>query len=99
MFPIEAMSGRFLLFCSIFQLLSLLSFAQPGNYFLSHYTPSDENIDYLSFDIAQTERGVIYFANKNGIVEFDGRNWNIIESPGAIYTLAIANGSEVYVGD
>ncbi len=92
------MRGAFLPFCLIFQLLSLLSFGQPGNYFLSHYTPSDENIDYLSFDIAQTERGVIYFANKTGIVEFDGRYWNIIESPGAIYTLAITNGNEVYVG-
>ncbi len=75
-----------------------LAFGQPGNYFLSHYTPSDENIDYLSFDIAQTDRGIIYFANKNGVVEFDGRNWNVIQSPGAIYTLAISNGNEIYVG-
>jgi len=76
----------------------MLASGQPGNYFLSHYAPTDENIDYLSFDIAQTDRGVIYFANKSGVVEFDGRNWNVIQTPGAIYTLTISNGNEVYVG-
>ncbi|HNP08239.1 MAG TPA: triple tyrosine motif-containing protein [Cyclobacteriaceae bacterium] len=71
---------------------------QSGNYFLSHYAPTDENIDYLSFDIVQSEKGIIYFANKNGVVEFDGRNWDVIESPGAIYSLAIANGNDLYYG-
>lgn len=85
----------FYIFC---QLGVLLTYAQPGNYFLSHYAPTDENIDYLSFDIAQTDKGIIYFANKGGVVEFDGRNWDVIESPGAIYSLAIANGNEVYFG-
>lgn len=73
-------------------------FGQSGNYFLSHYAPTDENIDYLSFDIVQTDRGVIYFANKNGVVEFDGRNWDVIESPGAIYSLTVANGHDLYYG-
>ncbi len=79
-------------------LIGHCAFGQSGNYFLSHYAPRDENIDYLSFDIVQTDRGVIYFANKNGVVEFDGRNWDVIESPGAIYSLAVANGNELYYG-
>lgn len=86
-----------LIFCALL-LLGSLAHGQPGNYFLSHYAPTDENIDYLSFDIAQNERGVIYFANKSGVVEFDGRNWNVIESPGAIYTLTVANGNDIYLG-
>lgn len=79
-------------------LIGHCAFGQSGNYFLSHYAPTNENIDYLSFDIVQTDRGVIYFANKNGVVEFDGRNWDVIESPGAIYSLAVANGNELYYG-
>lgn len=82
----------------IFQLISFSLAAQSGNYFLSHHTPDDESLDYLTFDIAQTERGVIYFANKSGVVEFDGRNWSVIDSPGAIYTLSIANGNDLYAG-
>ncbi|MEQ9413295.1 MAG: triple tyrosine motif-containing protein [Cyclobacteriaceae bacterium] len=80
------------------QFITQLSYGQPGNYFLSHYAPTDENIDYLSFDIVQSERGIIYFANKSGVVEFDGRNWDVIESPGAIYSLTIANGNDLYYG-
>ncbi|MEZ4946731.1 MAG: triple tyrosine motif-containing protein [Cyclobacteriaceae bacterium] len=80
------------------QFITQVSFGQSGNYFLSHYAPTDENIDYLSFDIVQSERGIIYFANKSGVVEFDGRNWDVIESPGAIYSLTIANGNDLYYG-
>ncbi len=58
---------------------STVTFAQQGNYFLSHFSPSDERIDYLTFGIAQNASGVIYFANKNGVLEFDGRNWGLIE--------------------
>ncbi|MFZ1806323.1 MAG: triple tyrosine motif-containing protein [Cyclobacteriaceae bacterium] len=89
---------RYTLLSIFFLLIAQLSFGQSGNYFLSHYAPTDENIDYLSFDIVQTERGIIYFANKSGVVEFDGRNWDVIESPGAIYSLAIANGNDLYYG-
>ncbi len=81
------------------QLSFTLASAQSGNYFLSHHTPSiTEDIDYLSFDIAQNDRGIIYVANKTGIVEFDGRNWNIIETPGAVYTMALANGNDLFLG-
>ncbi len=72
--------------------------AQYGHYFLSHHAPSIEHIDYLSFDIAQSHKGIIYFANKTGVVEFDGSNWNVIETPGAMYTLAVAGNDELYAG-
>lgn len=85
-------------FLFVFFISPLILLGQSGNYFLSHHSPSDENIDYLSFDIVQNGKGVIYFANKSGVVEFDGRNWNVIEAPGAIYSLAIGEGDELYVG-
>jgi hypothetical protein len=71
--------------------------AQNGNYFLSHYTPSDERIDYLTFDMAQGDKGVLYFANKSGVLEFDGRNWSLISTPGPIYTVT-TQGDDVFVG-
>ena len=71
--------------------------AQTGNYFLSHYTPSDERIDYVTFDMAQDSNGVIYFANKSGVLEFDGRNWSLIATPGPVYTVA-THSSDVFVG-
>lgn len=83
-------------------LIYLLAFfyeahAQNGNYFLSHYSPSSEKINYLSFQIAQDEKGVLYFANKTGVVEFDGRNWSVAPTPGAVFTIATAK-SDVFIG-
>jgi hypothetical protein len=78
-----------ILFCTALQ-------AQQGNYFLTHYTPSDERIDYVTYGMTQSQSGVIYFANKNGVLEFDGRNWNLISTPGPVYAVATL-GNEVYV--
>ncbi|MFN9942079.1 MAG: hypothetical protein ACK56I_21660, partial [bacterium] len=59
--------STFLLWCS--------SFAQTGNSFLTHFSPSDERIDYHSNGMVQDGRGLIYFSNKKGVLEFDGKNW------------------------
>jgi hypothetical protein len=69
--------------------------AQTGAYYLSHYTPPNDQIDFRSFDIVQDAQGEIYFANKGGVLEFDGRNWRLISVPGAVYGLS-TSGIEVY---
>lgn len=80
-----------------FFMVSTIALAQPGNYFLSHFSPSDERIDYLTFGIAQDSKGVVYFANKNGVLEFDGRNWGLIGTPGPVFTLTTF-GQDVFFG-
>ena len=78
------------------------AFAQNGNYSLSHFNPLQERSDYLSFDLTQDDRGIIYIACKEGVEEFDGRRWRLIPTPGVTYTLAkssagiIAGGLEGY---
>lgn len=79
-------------------LVAHVSIAQNGNFFLSHYSPQQENIDHFSFDIAQDKKGVVLFANKAGVLQFDGRNWVLTSSPGPIYTLAITDDNQVYAG-
>ncbi|MCX8489846.1 MAG: hypothetical protein ORN54_02140, partial [Cyclobacteriaceae bacterium] len=78
-------------------LLWFSSFAQTGNSFLTHFSPSDERIDYRSNGMVQDGRGLIYFTNKRGVLEFDGKNWQLITTPGAVYTLSLLQ-DEVYVG-
>lgn len=86
-------------YCLVFfQLLVFSSLAQRGNYFLSHHAPTDEEIDFLSFEIVQNKNGVIYFANKAGIVEFDGRNWSVVNAPGSVFTLTVTDSNELYAG-
>jgi hypothetical protein len=80
-----------------FLIISTVTLAQQGNYFLSHFSPSDERINYLTFGMAQDSKGVIYFANKNGVLEFDGRNWGLIGTPGPVFTLTTF-GEDVFFG-
>jgi len=75
------------LFC--LWLFSIPLQAQTGTYFLSHYTPPDDRIDFRSVAIAQDEQGELYFATKSGVLEFDGKNWKIIAVPSAVYALSI----------
>lgn len=79
-------------------LLSLHAIGQSGNYFMSHYSPKNEKIDNLSFDIAQDQKGVLYFANKAGVLQFDGRNWTMVETQAPIYTIAVSDAGIVYGG-
>ena len=72
--------------------------AQTGHYFLSHYRPGNDNISYLSFDIQQDNNGILYFANRSGVLQFDGRTWAMVPIKGAVYSLTVTAAGEVYAG-
>jgi len=88
---------RLLLSLLVLLVGSEAAFSQNGNYFLSHFSPSREKSDHLSFDLIQDDRGVIYSAGKEGIEEFDGRNWRLVPMPGVAYTLAQSN-NNIFAG-
>lgn len=88
------MSTRLLIVAALFLFTTALQ-AQHGNYFVTHYTPSDERIDYVTYGMAQDQKGVIYVANKSGVLEFDGRNWSLVSTPGPIYSVSTI-GNDVY---
>ena len=75
---------------------STVVFGQTGNYFLSHFSPSEERVDYICFDMAQDSKGIMYFATKAGIMEFDGRDWDLLQGPSAIYAIKINPKNETY---
>lgn len=85
-------------FFSLLVLLLTTHFlqAQTGTYYVSHFTPPDDRIDFRSRFMLQTGQGELYFANRQGVLEFDGKNWNEAEVPGAVHALAVL-GDEVYV--
>lgn len=72
--------------------------AQSGHYFLTHYNPGSDKINYLSYDIHQDTHGILYFANRSGVLQFDGRTWFQIPAKGAIYTLTMSPSHELYAG-
>jgi hypothetical protein len=86
--------------CLLFVLVGLVfhASAQTGHYFLSHYKPGNDNISYLSFDIKQDNNGILYFANRSGVLQFDGRTWTMVPVGSGIYSLAVTAAGVVYAG-
>lgn len=86
--------------CTIlFTLLSTLSvYAQEGGYFLTHYADGEQEMNNVNFDIAQDSRGVIFIANRSGIIQFDGTSWEKIKTPSSVFTLAFDTDNQLYTG-
>lgn len=77
-------------------LWAITSWAQHGSYFLTHHAPSEDNFDNVCFDIGQDDHGIMYFAMKAGVLEFDGREWDLIPGAGAVYGLNRSEAGEVF---
>lgn len=73
-------------------------FAQTGSYFLSHYAPDIEQSSNVCFGMTQDDHGILYFATKSGILQFDGRNWNLINETGPVYTISNSSSGQIYWG-
>lgn len=78
-------------------LISTCLQAQVGHYYLSHYA-SERQGSTLSFDIAQDPAGLMYFATRTGLKQFDGSNWRAVQSKSIVYTLSIASDGRVFAG-
>ena len=74
---------RSVIYVALF-LWSIPVLAQQGNYFLSHYSPNDKQFDNVCFDLVQDQKGIIHLATRAGILEFDGRNWELTKDMGAV---------------
>lgn len=81
----------------LYLIFSAPLLAQQGNYFLSNFSPNTDLADNVCFDIAQDTRGVFYFATQAGILQYDGRSWDIIRTNGAAYAIELADNGELYV--
>lgn len=75
--------------------LSVSATAQVGHYYLSHYS-SERQGSTLSFDMAQDHNGLLYFATRTGLKQFDGRNWRAINATSIVYTLSVSKTGEVF---
>ncbi|MCD4833096.1 MAG: hypothetical protein K8R31_04810 [Bacteroidales bacterium] len=73
-----------------------------GNLFIQNYNDEDYNtLGNQTWIIIQDQRGVMYFGNNDGVLEFDGNRWRLIEIPNksAIRSLAIDDSTgRIYVG-
>ena len=87
-------------FLSAFAVFICLTglYAQDGTPFITHFTECEE-IETHNWAISQDNQNIMLFANRRGILTFDGQNWDIIKLPYIPFALKknpIDN--KVYVG-
>lgn len=73
---------------------------ESGFFNIRNYSPKEYNAKSQNWAIVQDKRGVMYFGNNDGILEYDGVNWRVIktEEGTLVRSLAIDNKGIIYVG-
>lgn len=56
------------------------SFNEIGQPILNYYGPEVYNASYQNWCVIQDDRGIMYFGNSDGVLEFDGSEWRLIKT-------------------
>ncbi len=79
-------------------LLVFQSFAQKtGLPFIRNFPPQEYKTSPQNWAVAQDQRGLLYFGNNDGILQFDSKAWNLIKVPG-ISAIAVDSIGYIYAG-
>jgi len=71
-----------------------LAFKYLQNYPASTYGALDQN-----WSILEDKRGILYFANQSGVLEYDGVTWRVIKVPNyTVRSMAQAADGTIYIG-
>jgi serine phosphatase RsbU (regulator of sigma subunit)/ligand-binding sensor domain-containing protein len=74
------------LFFIIFFLSCFNLYAQDGSLFLTSID-AEESIRYTNWSVAQDKYNNMFFANRKGIMIYDGETWELIKTPSMPYKL------------
>jgi signal transduction histidine kinase len=82
----------------IFLLSVLMASAQnSGRPFIRNFPPSEYRAYSQNWAVTQDSRGIMYFANSDGLLEYDGINWRLTKLP-IVRSFAIDRSGRIYVG-
>jgi len=88
--------------CLIFLFASIFGFTQneTAKPFIRNFTPKEYGAAPKSFGSIQDKRGIIYIANDDGVLEYDGNSWRLISLPNKNHThsMALDSTGTVFVG-
>jgi len=94
------------IFLPIF-LFSSISFSQElnnhynniGQPFIKFFSPKEYNASYQNWCVNQDKRGIIYFGNTDGILEYDGNSWRLIKTHNnsIVRSLCVDDNGKIYV--
>ena len=73
---------------------------EPGTPFIQNYGPNEYQAHVQNWASIQDLRGVMYFANVGGVLEYDGVSWELIRTKNSTHvrSLDVDNQGRIYVG-
>lgn len=88
-----------ILFILLFCLSTILN-AQKGNKYIKNYSPSDYKGSDQNRGAVQDKNGIMYFANLDGVLMFDGKYWKTIpiNNTANVYSIDINDKNTIFVG-
>ncbi|MFB6274269.1 MAG: ATP-binding protein [Salinibacter sp.] len=63
-----------------------------------HYAPPEYRQSSQNWDVVQDGRGLIYVANNDGVLQYDGERWRLIPTTTGTFVRSLAADSLIYVG-
>ncbi len=93
--------GLFLLLTlSLPAKISAQTHTELGKPLLTAWLPKDYGASTQNWAIAQDDRGLMYFGNNNGILEYDGVSWRLIQFPNKSICRSLAKDASgrIYTG-
>ena len=93
----------FVLFFIFFLFYGAVASCQIKNIGLPYITSFSKNVynaDTQNWDIIEGNNGVIYFANNQGVLKFDGMEWKVypVSNNSIVRSLTLGNDEHIYVG-
>ncbi len=73
---------------------------ESGSFYFQNYSPKTYGANPQNWAIVQDARGLMYFGNTDGVLEFDGVFWRLIRLPhrSGVRSLALDANGRIYVG-
>lgn len=81
-----------------FCIVSLSAQEQVGRSLINNYRYQEYNAAPVNWWALEDDRGIMYFANNAGVLQYDGVNWNLIDIPGNCRSLAKDDKGIIHVG-
>lgn len=70
-----------------------------SSYIIKNYLPKDYSANVQNWSVIQDKRGVMYFGNVSGVLEYDGASWRLIKVPnGVVRCLVMDKDGKIFVG-
>ncbi|MCP4870177.1 MAG: hypothetical protein GY898_15840, partial [Proteobacteria bacterium] len=76
------------------------AFDEVGRFYVQNFAPQDYGAHAQNWAIVQSPKGLLYVANGQGVLEYDGVSWRLIpiSNRSSARSLAIDTEGRVYVG-